>query len=84
MFGSEIGHVQYGVVLVLEIHTAASMKTDVLSRSARGQTNTRGTFCQTNTCQSRDGGCGCLSHHTETRWGEVSGREQLPLDMASS
>lgn len=36
MFGFEKGHVQNGVVLVLEIHTVAFMKTDVLSMLALG------------------------------------------------
>lgn len=47
MFVCEIGHVQNGVMLVLEIHTVTSMKNDVPSRLALGQTNTRGTFCHT-------------------------------------
>lgn len=47
MFGFEIGHVQNRIVLVLEMHIVTSMKTDVPSMLALGQTNTRDFFCQT-------------------------------------
>lgn len=68
-FGFEIGNVQNGVLLIMEVHLAMSRQTAVPSRSELGQTSTRGTFCRTGTCRSLRGGCGCPPRPTETRSG---------------
>lgn len=66
MCGFEIGHVQNGVVLVLEIHTDIHGNLCAVKVSTGTNQHKRDFLPNKNMLELR-GSCGCLSHHTEKK-----------------